>query len=170
MSYNFTGFKSKDTACKYGVEQSVHWYLSKGQIPKITKNHEYYANIAQTSKEYKIPEHRIPLSETIESCAKRILPYWDSFIGPMIRANKRVLIVVHEHAFRGFVKLLQNINEREITLIRLPSATIPIYYDVNKDLVAFSEMTFICNNEKKQAWLASRWENRSRHIAELNLK
>lgn len=75
--------------------------------------------------------------------------------------------MVHEHAFRGFVKIIQKIDEKDLMHVKLPSATIPIYYDVNDDLIALDDMTFICSNEKKQAWLAKRWLNRSHNMEEL---
>jgi 2,3-bisphosphoglycerate-dependent phosphoglycerate mutase len=75
----------------------------------------------------------IPLTESLEDVAARLLPYWHGSIAPAVRDGKRVLIVAHGNSLRALVKYLDGISDEEIVEVNIPTG-IPLVYELKEDL------------------------------------
>lgn len=67
------------------------------------------------------------------SCFCRFVPYWEKEIVPVIKSGKRVLIVAHGNSLRALVKYLDNVSDKDITELNIPTG-IPLVYELDKDL------------------------------------
>ena len=63
----------------------------------------------------------------------RFLPYWTGAIAPAVRAGRRVLITAHGNSLRALVKYLDQISDKDIVELNIPTG-IPLVYELNDDL------------------------------------
>jgi 2,3-bisphosphoglycerate-dependent phosphoglycerate mutase len=87
-------------------------------------NDPTYANIDQKD---------IPLTECLKDTVNRFLPYWQETIAPSIRRGKKVLIVAHGNSLRALVKYLDNISDKEIVGLNIPTG-VPLVYELDDEL------------------------------------
>ena len=75
----------------------------------------------------------IPIAECLKDTVARVMPYWNKEIAPMIKSGRKVLIVAHGNSQRAIVKHLDNISDREIVNLNIPTG-IPLVYELDKKL------------------------------------
>jgi len=63
----------------------------------------------------------------------RVLPYWNSRIAPELRAGRNVLVAAHGNSLRAMVKMLDNVSEKEIVELNIPTG-VPLLYELNAEL------------------------------------
>ena len=63
----------------------------------------------------------------------RVVPYWEEVIVPDIKAGKRIIIAAHGNSLRALVKYLDEISEKEITELNIPTG-IPLVYELDEEL------------------------------------
>jgi len=118
---------------KYGEQQVNLWRRSFDVIPPKIKlqdkrfpgNDIRYANLNPSE---------IPLGESLEITAKRVIPYWDKFIFPQIQKRKKILIVAHGNSLRSLLQYLNKIDNKKILELNIPTAT-PIIIEFNKEYI-----------------------------------
>lgn len=127
-----TGLDKKETVEKHGAEQVLQWRRSYNiPPPQLEKTSEYYPG---NDVRYKnLPEADLPLSESLELTAERVLPEWDGSIVPSIKSGKNVLVAAHGNSLRALVKHLDGISEEEITGLNIPTG-IPLVYHLDENL------------------------------------
>jgi 2,3-bisphosphoglycerate-dependent phosphoglycerate mutase len=64
---------------------------------------------------------------------ERFLPYWENTIAPQIRQGKRVLIAAHGNSLRALVKHLEQISDRDIVGLNIPTG-VPLVYELDDSL------------------------------------
>ena len=74
----------------------------------------------------------MPKSESLKDCAARVLPLWKEDILPRLIYGQTVLLVGHSNTIRGMVKFMDNISDKNITSVVIPSA-IPLIYTFKID-------------------------------------
>lgn len=75
----------------------------------------------------------LPASESLKDTVARMLPYWQSTLAPAIKSGQRVLIVAHGNSMRALVKYLDDISDKEIPEVNIPTG-IPLVYELDEDL------------------------------------
>jgi 2,3-bisphosphoglycerate-dependent phosphoglycerate mutase len=113
------GLNKAETAAKHGEEQVKIWRRSY-DIPRDRR----YASLSRSE---------LPLTESLKETVARFLPYWHESIAPDIKAGKRVLIAAHGNSLRALVKYLDNVSEKDILELNIPTG-IPLVYLLNEDL------------------------------------
>ena len=63
----------------------------------------------------------------------RFLPYWHETIAPSIQSGKKVLIVAHGNSLRALVKYLDDISDKEIVGLNIPTG-VPLVYELDDQL------------------------------------
>ena len=61
------------------------------------------------------------------------MPYWEETIAPTIKSGKKVLIAAHGNSLRALVKYLDNISEKEIVGLNIPTG-VPLVYELDDNL------------------------------------
>ena len=128
------GLNKSETAEKYGEAQVKIWRRSFDvQPPALTPDDPrnpalapMFANVA--------PED-LPLTESLKDTIARVIPYYNETIVPEIKAGKKILIAAHGNSLRALVKYLDNISEKEIVGLNIPTGT-PLVYELNDELEA----------------------------------
>lgn len=126
------GLNKDETIKKYGEEQVRLWRRSSNvRPPALTKDDSRYPG---NDPKYKnLPEEEIPLTENLDDTIKRVIQYWNSDILPMIKKNKKIIIVAHGNSLRGLIKYLDNLNEEEVMNLEIETGN-PICYELDDDL------------------------------------
>ena len=124
-------FKSK-TAQEKGENQVFIWRRSFDiPPPPLEKSDERYPGIDPKYKGLK-PED-IPVTECLKDTIVRVMPYWNSEIIPAIKAGKKILIAAHGNSLRAIVKHLDNISDKKIPHLNIPTG-FPLVYELDEEL------------------------------------
>lgn len=139
------GLSKAQVAIEYGNELTTIWRKTwTGRPPPATTQdvkHEYtntachqpitmVMNKAVKESIRIIEKMQMPNTESLEDCTARILPLWDHFIVPSIKAGKTVLVVAHSNSIRGLVMNIDNctLTPENFKELKIPQG-IPLMYD-----------------------------------------
>jgi 2,3-bisphosphoglycerate-dependent phosphoglycerate mutase len=75
----------------------------------------------------------LPASESLKDTLGRVLPHWEESVVPRLRAGQNVLIAAHGNSLRALVKMLDDISDRDITELNIPTG-IPLLYEFDDEL------------------------------------
>jgi 2,3-bisphosphoglycerate-dependent phosphoglycerate mutase len=127
-----TGLDKKETVDKHGADQVKVWRRSYNiPPPQLDTSSEYYPG--NDVRYQSLPKEDLPLAESLELTAARVLPEWNASIVPSIKSGKKVLVAAHGNSLRALVKHLDNISEDEITELNIPTG-IPLVYHLDENL------------------------------------
>ena len=126
------GLNKSETAEKYGDEQVQVWRRSYAtpppdlapDDPRHPRHDPRYRELA--------PEV-LPSTESLKDAVARMLPYWQDFIVPDVRAGRCVLVAAHGNSLRALVKHLDGVSEEEIVGLNIPTG-IPLVYELDSEL------------------------------------
>jgi 2,3-bisphosphoglycerate-dependent phosphoglycerate mutase len=130
------GLNKKDTADKYGVEQ-VHLWRRGYDVPPPLLERTDRRFSGGDPRYADIHAAEIPLGESLKNTLERVLPYWHETIAPNLRAGEKALIVAHGNSIRALVKYLDDIPDKIIADLNIPTG-IPLVYELDGDLHAIN--------------------------------
>ena len=126
------GLNKAETAAKFGDEQVLVWRRAYAIAPdplslEDPRHPRFDPRYATLSAE------ELPATECLKDTVARVLPFWDDFIAPAIRAGNRVLIAAHGNSLRALVKYLDEMSEEDIIKENIPTAQ-PLVYELDENL------------------------------------
>jgi len=124
-----TGLDKAETAAKHGAAQ-VHIWRRSFDIPPPPLEPGSPFDLSHDRRYAGIT---IPDAESLKDTIARVLPYWEAYIAPELRAGKRVLISAHGNSLRALVKHLSHIPDAEIADLEIPTGQ-PIVYELDAAL------------------------------------
>jgi 2,3-bisphosphoglycerate-dependent phosphoglycerate mutase len=126
------GLNKAETAAKHGEDQVKIWRRSYDiPPPPLTPDDERYSG--RDPRYANLTPAEIPASESLKDTVARFLPYWHETIAPTIKSGTRILIVAHGNSLRALVKYLDNVGDREIVELNIPTG-IPLVYELDENL------------------------------------
>lgn len=126
------GLNKAETAKEYGEAQVKIWRRSYDvPPPALELNDERHPRLDRRYAD--LTPAQLPATESLKITLERVLPYWHSILAPMIKSGKRVLIAAHGNSIRAMVKYLDNISDKEIPELNIPTG-IPLVYELDADL------------------------------------
>ena len=126
------GLNKEETAKKYGEKQVHIWRRSYDiRPPALEKSDERY--IKNDPKYENLSEDDIPSAECLKDTLERFLPFWLAKIAPTLKKGKSAIISAHGNSLRALVKHIENITDKEIIRLNIPTG-IPLVYELNEDL------------------------------------
>jgi 2,3-bisphosphoglycerate-dependent phosphoglycerate mutase len=126
------GLNKAETAEKHGEAQVKIWRRSY-DIPPPALEKTDSRHPSRDPRYAGLTESELPLTESLKDTVARFLPYWHDTIAPSIRAGRRVLIAAHGNSLRALVKYLDDISEKEIVELNIPTG-IPLVYELDDSL------------------------------------
>ena len=128
------GLNKAETAAQYGEQQVFIWRRSYDIPPP-----------ALTPQDLRFPGHErryavlkpseLPLTESLKDTVVRFMPYWHSTLAPAVKSGQKVIIAAHGNSLRALVKYLDNISEKDIPELNIPTG-VPLVYELDHDLKA----------------------------------
>ncbi len=126
------GLNKSETASKYGENQVLLWRRSYDvRPPALEESDTRYPGI--DPKYVNLEKNNIPFTESLKDTMERLLPYWRDLIAPNIKEGKRVLITAHGNSLRSLVKHLDDVPDKEIINLNIPTG-IPLVYELKENL------------------------------------
>ncbi|BAC24364.1 gpmA [Wigglesworthia glossinidia endosymbiont of Glossina brevipalpis] len=128
------GFSKYEIEKKYGKNQLNEWRRGFSiSPPKINEKDNYF--ILNDKRYLNLKTKKLlPFSESLKSTIDRIMPYWDGNIFPRLQNKEKIIIVAHGNSIRAIIKILCNLNEKEIIKINIPTG-IPLIYEFDYNMV-----------------------------------
>ena len=125
------GLNKAQTAEKHGMEQVKLWRRSYDiRPPAVTRDDPRFT--VKDPRYADLRPEEIPVTECLKDTVERFLPYWHETIAPTVKAGKRVLISAHGNSLRALVKYLDDISEKDIVELNIPTG-IPLVYELKDD-------------------------------------
>lgn len=113
------GLNKAEMAKKYGDEQVHIWRRSFDVRPPALEGDRI------------IPGE--PLCESLKDTIERVLPMWEEAIVPSIKNGKKIIISAHGNSLRALVKHLDNISDKDIPTLEIPTGQ-PLIYELNDSI------------------------------------
>ena len=126
------GLNKAETAAKFGEDQVKVWRRSYDiPPPALEPNDERFPGHDPRYKN--LTKQELPLTECLKDTVARFLPLWHETIAPAIQTGQKVLIAAHGNSLRALVKYLDNVSEKEIVELNIPTG-MPLVYELDKNL------------------------------------
>ncbi len=143
------GLNKSETAKLHGEEQVLVWRRSYDIPPPPLP-----ADKAMTDPKFKcLPAGVVPLCESLKTTLDRVLPYWYDQIAPAILSGQKVVVAAHGNSIRAIVKHLDNVPEKEIVELNIPTG-IPLVYELDEDLKPIKHY-YLASEEEVKAKIAA---------------
>jgi 2,3-bisphosphoglycerate-dependent phosphoglycerate mutase len=126
------GLNKAETAAKFGDEQVLIWRRAYAiapdplglDDPRHPRFDPRYAALTPAE---------LPATECLKDTVARVMPFWNDFIAPAIRAGNRVLVAAHGNSLRAMVKYLDGMSDDAIVKLNIPTGQ-PLVYELDDDL------------------------------------
>jgi 2,3-bisphosphoglycerate-dependent phosphoglycerate mutase len=126
------GLNKSETAAKFGEAQVKIWRRSYDiRPPELTPDDPRFPG--QDPRYKSLTREELPLTECLKDTVARFLPLWHETIAPVIRGGQKVLIAAHGNSLRALVKYLDNVSEKDIVELNIPTG-MPLVYELDDDL------------------------------------
>jgi 2,3-bisphosphoglycerate-dependent phosphoglycerate mutase len=75
----------------------------------------------------------LPAAESLADTLARVLPFWNERVAPALREGRQVLIAAHGNSLRALVKMLDQVPEKDIVELNIPTG-VPLVYELDAQL------------------------------------
>ena len=148
------GLNKSETATKYGEDQ-VHIWRRSYDIPPplLSEDDERHPKF---NEKFKNINEELPVGESLKNVIERLTPFWDSYFKNIKYNTGNHLIVAHSNSLRAIVKILDQLSDKEIVSINIPTG-VPLVYTFDKSFNVIGKEYLIdkAKLEKKQAMVAN---------------
>ena len=126
------GLDKQQTVDKHGIDQVTVWRRSYDVPPPEleTSSDMWPGNDAKYGR---LDKAVMPTTESLETTAARVVPYWQHVVVPELLAGKDVVVAAHGNSLRALVQYLDGIPNDAITELNIPTAT-PLVYEFDDDM------------------------------------
>ena len=125
------GLNKSETAEKYGEEKVHEWRRSfETQPPLVNVNTEFDPN---NDDAYKEINTQLPLGESLKDVVARVEKSLQVIMDKV--KNNNVLVVAHGNSIRAILKIIENISDKDIVSINIPTG-IPLAFNVDNDKIS----------------------------------
>ncbi|MGC8824993.1 MAG: 2,3-diphosphoglycerate-dependent phosphoglycerate mutase [Bacteroidales bacterium] len=126
------GLNKAEMAAKHGEEQVKIWRRSYDvPPPALDENDPRHPRFDVRYKD--IDPKLLPATESLKDTVARVVPFWESTIAPEIKKGKKIIIAAHGNSLRALVKFLDNISDKDILELNIPTG-IPLVYELDANL------------------------------------
>ena len=128
------GLNKEATVERYGKEQVKIWRRSYDTAPPPLTGAGSW--VPEKDGRYReMGNGDMPKSESLKDTLDRVLPFWHEAIVPRLQEGRRTIIAAHGNSLRALVKYLDNISEKEIPNLEIPTGA-PLVYELDEHLRA----------------------------------
>jgi 2,3-bisphosphoglycerate-dependent phosphoglycerate mutase len=126
------GLNKSETAAKFGEDQVKVWRRSYDVPPPVLEASD--PRYPGSDPRYQtLSKAELPLTECLKDTVARVVPYWEKEIAPVLKSGKKVIIAAHGNSLRALVKYLDNIAEKDIVELNIPTG-MPLVYELDDNL------------------------------------
>src|SRR3989339_2269740 len=123
------GLNKSETAAKFGEDQVLVWRRSYDiPPPALEKKDDRYPGHDRRYAD--LADKDVPTTECLKDTVARFLPLWHETIAPTVKSGKHVIIAAHGNSLRALVKYLDNISDKDIISLNIPTG-VPLVYELD---------------------------------------
>lgn len=122
---------------KYGLEQVQAWRRFFDATPPLLDQENVMQN---HDRRYNFLE---PRGESLRQAYQRVIPYFEDNIAPKLKGEGNQLVVAHGSSLRLLIKYLENIEDDDLSTIKIKNGQI-IVYDFDEKLQILSKQSYLC--------------------------
>ena len=124
------GLNKAETQAKFGEKLVTEWRRSYATPPPAVddKSEHFPGNDARYKN---VPRAELPKTESLKTTGERFMPMWEAEIAPRLKNGENVLIAAHGNSLRALVKHLDNISEKDIIGLNIPTG-VPLVYEIDR--------------------------------------
>ena len=120
------GLNKSETAAKYGEDQVHIWRRSYDiSPPLLSQNDKRHPRFI---KKFAKINSNLPRGESLENVIERLKPFWEKYVNEIKKSDNNHLIVAHSNSLRAIVKLIENLSNKEILKLNIPTG-VPLLYE-----------------------------------------
>ena len=138
------GLNKSETAARYGEDQVQIWRRSYNTPPPLLdmddKRHPRFDN------KFKDILEDLPIGESLKNVIDRLKPFWEKYVNYIIEKKGNHLIVAHSNSLRAIVKILDQLSDKDIVSVNIPTG-VPLVYTLDTSLNVL-EKEYLINEEK----------------------
>jgi len=129
---HYSGDRKNEIPIYQSVDLAERYYgdlqgLNKGETMK--KYGQYQVHLWRRSYDINPPN-----GESLKDTCERTIPYYKNHILPELQIGKNVLIVAHGNSLRSITKYVENISDKEIPNVEIPTG-MPIVYTFDSQMI-----------------------------------
>jgi 2,3-bisphosphoglycerate-dependent phosphoglycerate mutase len=137
---HYSGDRNNEIPVYQSVDLAERYYgdlqgLNKAETMK--KYGEYQVHLWRRSYDINPPN-----GESLKDTCERSIPYFKNHILPELKTGKTVLIIAHGNSLRSITKYVENISDKEIPNVEIPTG-IPIVYTFNTQMTSFQKKVLL---------------------------
>jgi 2,3-bisphosphoglycerate-dependent phosphoglycerate mutase len=140
------GLNKSEIAAKYGEDQVHIWRRSYDTPPPLLdyddKRHPRFNN------KFKMIDGDLPRGESLKNVIDRLSPFWKDYIAYLKENSGNYLIVAHSNSLRAIIKILDQLSDKEIISVNIPTG-VPLVYTLGENLNVISKEYLINKEELK---------------------
>ena len=125
------GLNKSETAKKYGEDQVKIWRrsfdISPPQLEITDIRHPKYDD------KFNYLGNKLPIGESLKDVIERLKPFLKNYFDFLEKNQGDHLIVAHSNSLRAVVKILEDLSNKEIIEVNIPTG-VPLVYKLNKQL------------------------------------
>ena len=126
------GLNKAQTVEKHGEAQVKIWRRSYDiPPPKLELDDQRHPRF--DARYADVPAAELPAAESLKDTLARVLPFWNSRIAPELRSGRNVMVAAHGNSLRAMVKMLDNVPEKDIVELNIPTG-VPLLYELDAQL------------------------------------
>lgn len=127
---DLTGLDKEATRRRVGDDLFLAWRRGFDTRPPPMR-HDHPHDPSTDARYRDLAPEQIPTSEALKDVLERLLPYWYDQIVPDLRTGSVVLISAHGNTLRALCKHLDDIADKDIATLEIPTG-IPLVYDLTE--------------------------------------
>tara|TARA_B000000532_G_C18819255_1_gene385122 strand:- start:66 stop:806 length:741 start_codon:yes stop_codon:yes gene_type:complete len=141
------GLNKSETAAKYGEDQVLIWRRSYDIAPPLLndddKRHPKFCSTFQNI------DGELPVGESLKNVINRLNPFWEEYMNKIKKISGNHLIVAHSNSLRAIIKVLEQISDKNILSVNIPTG-VPLVYSFNKHFEIDEKKYLIDDKELKK--------------------
>lgn len=141
------GLNKSDTAAKYGEDQVKIWRRSYDIPPPLLDMDD--ERHPKFNDKFKNILCELPVGESLKNVIDRIKPFWSKYVNDIIKSKGDHLIVAHSNSLRAIVKILDQLSDKEIISVNIPTG-VPLVYTLDHSLNVLKKEYLIDDKKLKK--------------------
>ena len=141
------GLNKSETASKYGENQVQIWRRSYDIPPPFLDIDD--ERHPKFDEKFKNILSELPVGESLKNVIDRLKPFWGKYVNDITQNEGDHLIVAHSNSLRAIIKIVEQLSDKEIVSVNIPTG-VPLVYKLDKSLNVL-EKEYLINEEKLKA-------------------
>lgn len=141
------GMNKSETSYKYGEDQVKKWRRSYDIPPPLLDRNDN--RHPKFNDKFKNILGELPSGESLKNVIDRLMPFWRKFVKYISQNNGNHLIIAHSNSLRAIVKIIDQLSDKEIISVNIPTG-VPLVYTIDQNINVLEKRYLIDDDQLKR--------------------